>query len=100
MELRRAYCEVITLFPYKMGFYGLEEEDFFDTLVLLCMEADPNKTASREFQGRACQMIQTNLAERRRETRVLYNPYQNLYLDKCYGDSQNPLETYLLMNDK
>lgn len=85
---------------YKMGYYGLEEEDFFATLVLLCIEADKVKTTSREFQGRACRMIQTNLAERRRKTRLLYNPYQNLYLDKCYGDSKNPLETYLLVNVK
>ena len=89
------YCEVISKFPYKAGCYGLEEEDFFYTLVLICMEADQACSSLKVFQWRAEQQIRAELKNRQQETSKLYNPYKNLYLDKCYGDSKIPLGAWM-----
>lgn len=94
-SLLSKYCEVISLFPYKAGRYGLEEEDFFYTLVLICMEADQASSNLKAFQQLACQQIRTELQNRQRETSKLYNPHKNLYLDKCYGDSKIPLGEWM-----
>lgn len=73
----------------------MEEEDYFSTLVLLCLETDERKTTPKMFHERACQKIDAELAERKRETQRLYNPFRNLYLDKCYGNSKIPLVAWM-----
>lgn len=95
MSLKQKYCHIISAFPYKTGHYGIDEEDFFATLVLLCLEVDQRKTTLRKFQAEAYQRINTELKKRKQETQKLYNPFKNLYLDKCYGDSKVPLGAWL-----
>ncbi len=95
MVLPQKYCQVISKFPYKAGCYGIDEEDYFDTLVLLCLEADQEKTTRRAFQAQANLKINAELEKRKRETQKFYNPFNNLYLDKCYGDSKAPLGTWM-----
>lgn len=73
----------------------MDEEDYFSTLVLLCLEADQKRTTYRNYQAKASQIICAELEKRRRETQKLYNPFKNLYLDKCYGDSSAPLGTWM-----
>lgn len=95
MALPEKYCRVISAFPYHVGRYGMDEEDYFSTLVLLCLEADQRKATAEAFHARACREIDTELAERKQETQQLYNPFRNLYLDKCYGDSKDPLGAWI-----
>lgn len=67
----------------------LYEEDFFENLILYCLETDNSKTGS--FHNVALQIVETQLHKQRWETEKLYNPYRNLCLDKSYGGSQTPL---------
>ena len=95
MTLRQKYCQVISAFPYKPGRYGMDEEDYFSTLVLLCLEADRGRPSLRGFRARADRLIRAELETRRQETQTLYNPFKNLYLDQCYGDGKTPLGTWM-----
>lgn len=95
MTLRQKYCQVISAFPYKSGRYGMDEEDYFSTLVLLCLEADCGRPSTGGFRAQADRLIRTELKTRRQETQKLYNPFRNLYLDQCYGDSRTPLGAWL-----
>lgn len=54
------------------------------------MEAD-NAASGRNFFDRASSIIDAVLYEQRQEARKLYNPYTNVFLDKCYGESKTPL---------
>lgn len=73
----------------------MDEEDYFSTLVLLCLEADCGRAAPGGFQARASRLIRAELETRRKETQKLYNPFKNLCLDQCYGDSRTPLGAWL-----
>ena len=77
------------LYPYKRWKYLLEEEDFFQALVLHCEEAEFSSGGT--FLERACREIDADLYEQVRKVYRLYNPHRNLYLDKCYGESKRPL---------
>lgn len=67
----------------------LEEEDFFIELVIHCKEAE---AASRgTFLEQAYRTIDKALAEQKQKVRKLYNPYRNLCLNKCYGESKTQL---------
>ena len=72
----------------------MDEEDFFDDLVLYCMEAD-HTTSGENFHVRAFQIAEAALFRQRQEARKLYNPYRNLCLDKCYGESKTPLGEWI-----
>lgn len=72
----------------------MAEEDFFSNLVLCCYEADANCSRGKFFTS-ACCMIDAMLCEQRKETAKLYNPYRNLYLNKCYGESKTPLGEWM-----
>lgn len=98
--LPRKYCEVIWAFPYVNGRYGMSKEDFFSMLVLLCLEVDQTKASGKSFKERACLRIRTELDEQKLKNRILYNPYKNLYFDKCYGDSDMPLGAWLDIRDE
>lgn len=95
MALKQKYCQVIAAFPYKVGRYGMEEEDYFATLVLLCLEADQRKRSRRKFQEQAYRQITGELERRKKETQKLYNSFRNLCLDKCYGEGKVPLGSWM-----
>lgn len=81
-------------FPYKNG-YGMDEDDFFSTLIWKCMEA--NKICARHgaFIEKASRMVEEALCEYRREYNRLYSPYRSMSLDKCYGESETPMIEWL-----
>ena len=82
-------------FPFTPGKYGIEQEDFFHTLICICAEVDRKRSSISVFQRRAIQRIRIILDGQRCETSILYNPFQNLYLDKCYGESCVPLGSWM-----
>ena len=45
--------------------------------------------------------IEADLYKQKQEKRKLYNPYRNLYLDKCYGEGKRRYHrrTHVLVND-
>lgn len=77
----------------------MEEEDFFHTLVMICEEEDNVSSTKNVFYRRACEHIENVLKKQKREQNELYNPYKNLYLDKCYGDSKRPLVEWLRIDN-
>lgn len=91
-RLSRKYDAVLARYPYKSGKYQLEE-DFFAELILQCREAESCSGGS--FLERDCRAIDADLHERMLQARKLYNPYRNLYLDKCYGESKTPLGAWM-----
>ena len=57
-------------------------------LVVHCAEA--KLTTGGTFLERACKAIEADLCEQK-----LYNPYRNLYMDKCYGEGKQPLVEWM-----
>lgn len=92
-QLPRKYDTVFARYPYKKGAYLLEKSDFFQELVLHCKEAE--HSAGGTFLERVCRRIDADLYEQAQKARKLYNPYRNLYLDKCYGESKRPLVEWM-----
>lgn len=92
-QLPRKYDAVFAKYPYKRGKYLLDEADFFMELVVHCVEADISSGGT--FLERACKRIDADLYEQAQKVRKLYNPYRNLYLDKCYGESKRPLGEWM-----
>ena len=92
-RLSRKYDAVLARYPYKSGKVPVEEEDFF-------AGAYPPVQRSGVLFGRLiferdCRAIDADLHERMLQARKLYNPYRNLYLDKCYGESKTPLGAWM-----
>ena len=71
----------------------MEEEDFFMGLVAHCAEA--KLTTGGTFLERVRRAIEADLYKQKQEMRKLYNPYRNLYLDKCYGEGKQPLVEWM-----
>lgn len=89
------FYEVLAAFPYKPNRYDMEKADFFHTLLCICYESACKNFTVQECQATARRRIAAVLAEKSRETQLLYNPYINLFLDKCYGSSNEPLGAWL-----
>lgn len=62
-------------------------------LVLCCEEF--KQLHGKAFAKRVCSTVEAHLCEERQKARKLYNPYRNLFLDKCYGDSKTPLVDWI-----
>ena len=92
-QLPRKYDAVFARYPYKRGKYLLDEPDFFIGLVVHCEEAE--LLSGGTFLERVCKRIDADLYEQTQKVRKLYNPYRNLYLDKCYGESKRPLGEWM-----
>lgn len=92
-QLPRKYDAVFARYPYKRGKYLLDEPDFFIGLVVHCEEAE--LLSGGTFLERVCKRIDADLYEQAQKVRKLYNPYRNLYLDKCYGESERPLGEWM-----
>ena len=71
----------------------MEEDDFFMELVVHCEEA--KLSTGGAFLERARMAIEADLYKQKQEMHKLYNPYRNLYLDKCYGESKQPLVEWM-----
>lgn len=82
-------CDIIfALYPYENGKYLMEEDDFFMGIVVHCAEA--KLATGGTFLERVRRAIEADLYKQKQEMRKLYNPYRNLYLDKCYDESKRP----------
>ena len=92
-QLPRKYDAVFARYPYKRGKYLLDEPDFFIGLVVHCEEAE--LLSGGTFLERVCKRIDADLYEQAQKVRKLYNTYRNLYLDKCYGESERPLGEWM-----
>lgn len=57
-------------------------------IVVHCAEA--KLATGGTFLERVRRAIEADLYKQKQEMRKLYNPYRNLYLDKCYGESKRP----------
>lgn len=66
---------------------------WFMDLVLHCEEA--RHLSGNMFLKQVCSAIEADLHEQMQQVRKLYNPYHNLYLDKCYGESKSPLSEWM-----
>lgn len=87
--LPRIFDEVLAIYRYKSWMFDGEKDDFFYELVTLCIEAQ--HAGGRDFLMRVCKSIDAALYEHKMMKRILYNPYRNLYMGQCYGDSKTPL---------
>ena len=92
-QLPRKYDAVFARYPYKRGKYLLDEPDFFIGLVVHCEEDE--LLSGGTFLERVCKRIDADLYEQAQKVRKFYNPYRNLYLDKCYGESERPLGEWM-----
>ena len=92
-ELPRKYDTILARYPYKNGPCSMDEADFFMELVLCCEEF--KQLHGKAFLKRVCSTVEAHLCEERQKARKLYNPYRNLFLDKCYGDSKTPLVDWI-----
>lgn len=88
------YYEVIAKYPYSKGNYLIDKEDFFENLILYCIEAD-HTASDKKFYSTALHIVDEALYKQRQEFNKLYNPHRNLYLDKCYGESLIPLGEWM-----
>ena len=93
-QLPHKYWEIFVKYPYEKGTYAVDEEDFFENLVLYCEEAD-HAASGGKFRDRALCIVKAALREQRQEASKLYNSYRNPYLDKCYGESKTPLGEWM-----
>lgn len=78
------------------------DKDIFHEMITICLEVDAiaQKTRKKnQFKDRSIKEIDTYLSKKKMEDQKLYNPYRNLYLDKCYGDSEVPLEAWMNFSD-
>ena len=93
------FLPVIAQFPFRGNSIGItEKSDFFHQLVESCYALQNLHPQSRFFST-VCAEIQLEIAESRRENSRLYNPYRNLCLNKCYGESKTPLIDYFAPDD-
>ena len=64
-------------------------------MMTICYEVDSVMHKKVGFKKMAIKKIDEYLYKKRQEERKLYNPYKNLFLDKCYGDSEVPLGAWM-----
>ena len=92
--LPKKYHAVIARYVYSKDSYPMDEEDCFENLVVYCIEAD-HATSGKNFYNRVFQIVEAALFKQRQEVKKLYNPYRNLFLDKCYGESKRTLGEWM-----
>ena len=66
-------------------------------LILCCYEAIGD---NGRFSGRkASQIIDTMKKKKSSDRNKLYNPYRNISLDQCIGESKTPVSEWLNITD-
>ena len=90
--LPKEFIEVLALY---VG-HGYFSEDTFRDMMTICFEADHEVMHKKtRFKGAAIKKINEYLYKKRQEAYRLYNPYRNLFLDKCYRNSNVPLGAWM-----
>lgn len=72
----------------------MDKDDFLSTLICHCYEANQQKSFDAFFSI-AYTMIQADLKDTKAEVTKIYNPFRNLFLDKCYGENNKPLVDWM-----
>lgn len=98
-QLPLKYWVILSEFPYINGSYIVDKDEFFQNLVLYCIEADHAKS-SGNFYERALKIVETELQKQRTEMNKLYNPHRNICIDKCYGESKTPLGEWMIFSEQ
>ena len=68
-------------------------EDEFNDMVACCFEAWSAK--SKNSAAKAAASIDALFRKQRRDENTLYNPYRNISLNQCIGDSTQPVSDWL-----
>ena len=92
MALPEMYIEAILPFLD----HPITEDDLHD-MISLCY-ATSSRSKFR-FINKATKSIQQFFSERRQERNTLYNPYRNISLNQCIGDSNSPVSDWLNVSD-
>lgn len=66
-------------------------------MILCCFDAWAY--SKRGAASRAAAAIESYFSERNRENKILYNPYKNISLDQCIGESKTPVSEWLNISD-
>lgn len=91
-SIPKAYAEVIIQFIKKST-----TEDELHEMILCCYDAWAH--SKRDAASRAITAIKDYFSERNREENILYNPYRNISLNQCIGDSTTPVSEWLNVSD-
>ncbi|MEA4911555.1 MAG: hypothetical protein VB092_02950 [Oscillospiraceae bacterium] len=75
----------------------LSEDEFQECVLAYCAEMHTNGKASR--RDRVRERIRKSTAERRREENAIYNPYRNISLNQCFGESKVPISEWMNLTD-
>ena len=96
MVLPREFLEVLVLYA---GNVHISEDDFREMMTIgVEMKGVLHRKAG--FKEMAIKKINDYLYKKRQEEHKLYNPYKNLFLDKCYGTSKVPLGVWMNFRDE
>ena len=74
----------------------LTQDDFHKMIELYY---DMKQQGKYQLNERATDAIRKYFVAQRRENNTLYNPYRNISLDQCVGDSQSPVSDWLNTGD-
>ena len=64
-------------------------------MMTICFEVNAATHKKADFKDMSIEKINAYLYKKRQEENKLYNPYRNLFLDECYGDSKVPLGAWM-----
>jgi hypothetical protein len=73
------------------------DQDFLHDLIVCCYEAMNERKAFSKF--RAKQIIDTMIRERNRENNILYNPFRNISINQCFGESKVPVSEWMNLSE-
>ena len=73
-------------------------EDFFHDIVICCLSAEAKYRGDR-FVECVSNLISEVIKKKNDEARDLYNPYKNISIDQCIGDSKIPVSDWLNLSD-
>lgn len=90
--------EVSSLSPAMQSFiltYGsdITDRDTLHDWFVCCYESVAEK--GRFSKALALQKVQTMTQKKKRDQNTLYNPYRNISLNQCIGDSKTPVSEWL-----
>ena len=73
------------------------DQDLLHEMIVCCFEvANVHKTFSKT---KAASSIETMVQKRNRESNILYNPYRNISLNQCVGESRVPVSEWMNLSD-
>lgn len=75
----------------------MTDEDAFHNMIMCCYEAvNENGHFSKQ---KAFINMRALIQKQKHDQNTLYNPYRNISLDQCFGDSKTPVSEWLNVTD-